>query len=113
MSPDHNKTVANNVSMDTIQAGYDLDDFPSNTNDQKFKQLQASQKKYKTASKADEGMLARGESPSKLSGAGVHSVLKGSISRIQEPALVKQSTNVSKYSRMSDADNTKEDDVKD
>ena len=49
--------------------------------------------------KNNESQLSRAESPSKLDSVG-NSVLKGSMQ--QEPPLVKQSTGVSKYSRLSE-----------
>lgn len=66
-----------------------------------------------TATKAGESKLSRAdinESPSKLEGSQANSVLKGSISRVQEPALVKQNTNASKYSRLSENEYTKDQD---
>jgi len=57
--------------------------------------------KHNTAAKHNESRLSRAESPSKMDSVG-NSVLKGSISRQKEPPLVKQSTGVSKYSRLSE-----------
>jgi hypothetical protein len=103
LSPDGRNVLVNNVSIETLQPGIELDEIGPYP-DKKGKRLWKNQRNG-AAHKPGESKMSHSETPSKMGNN--YTASKGSASGIKEQYYEKQNSNVSRFSRNSEIEYNK------